>query len=198
MWAHHHNKTVTFFSSRDGFQRQNSWAEWFPALWMRLCCWLHWEFRKKTRRNQKDAAVSVCKVTCKGFPSVDLCCPSLAKYVEMNQVKLQASFCPKRLPCVLSFCNLDGRQDKSEILLLTIFVLIDQSLHHSHCHCFIAVGWGLQKAAKLYYGIARSAFWWMGVKANLFTAPNSSWSNNVRVWVEEGLGQQFVPFVNQN
>lgn len=40
----------------------------------------------KTGRNQKDAAVSKCPLSCKGFPSVALCCPSLATREEMNDV----------------------------------------------------------------------------------------------------------------
>lgn len=65
--------------------------------------------RRKIRKTK--TAFSICPVTCKGFPSAAVYCPSLAMYVEMDavcmmciQVQLQASFSPKRLPRIFSLC----------------------------------------------------------------------------------------------
>lgn len=46
--------------------------------------------KESAKRIKKTASV-VCPVVCDGFPSVDVCCPSLALYVEMEDVHVGAS-----------------------------------------------------------------------------------------------------------
>lgn len=56
-------------------------ADWFPAQWMRLC-WLHWGLGKNRKKHESLYMSSFLQRVLR----VAVCCPSLAVYVEMDNV----------------------------------------------------------------------------------------------------------------
>lgn len=76
----------------------------------------------KHKENEKNAAFSLRPVPGKAFPVFCyvlsifgyVCIERWSCMVMCVKVQLQASFCPKRLPCFFSLCILERRKDHNE------------------------------------------------------------------------------------